>query len=225
MIDNESINLLESAISDCESEIKKHTSLTADAAARQAIIQKLETELSDLRANTNGLEQKARATRLTTTTAMISLERSDLTTLEGRIDVCANHIVQLERRAQGLLQQVWSEVRAVRKSAAERLLETHFDIRRVNAFAGQFPDVAYSVLELDELQDTLFHDRWLPAERDLVLHDARFIRSRSKALLAMAANELSAEFTLINIELMPIAKPKQAVVGNQLGTLAHAVAV
>jgi hypothetical protein len=221
---NESISLVEASISSVETELAKLDPLTADAATRQEAISRLEGDLGDLHANKGSLEQKSRATRLTTTTAMISLERSDLTTLKNQIDVCSNHIVQLERRVQGLLQQVWSAVRAARKSAAESLLETHFDIRRVNAFAGQFPEVAYSVLELDELQGTLFHDRRLPAERDFVIEDARRIRSRSKALLEMAANELGAEFTLINIELMPIAKPKPAIVGNQLGTLAHAVA-
>ena len=56
-------------------------------------------------------------------------------------------------------------MRAVRKAAAESLLETHFDLRRLNTFAIQFSDAAHSVIQLDELNDTLFHNRWMPAER------------------------------------------------------------
>ena len=104
------------------------------------------------------------------------------------------------------------------KSNAEELLAKNFDLRRLNTFAGSFSDAAFSVIEVVEIGNTLFVYR-MADERDLAIQDARQLRERSAALLAMASDELN-ELTIIDVALTPVVKQKPAPsTVNQLGSL------
>jgi hypothetical protein len=75
-----------------------------------------------------------------------------------------------------------------------------------------------------EIGNTLFNYR-MADERDAVIQDARALRSRSAALLAMASDELES-LDIIDVALTPVIKQKPAASStNQLGTLSQAQAV
>lgn len=154
---------------------------------------------------------------------MLNLERGDLATFKAQIDAQSNRVVQFPQRAKTLLQQVHASVLSVRKASVTALIETHFDLHQLRIPVAHFQLAAFSVIEIEKLQGTLFQRRHLPAERGLAVLDARALRERSAGLLRIAANECPA-LAIVNIELGPIAGPKPTVTQNQLGTLAQAVA-
>lgn len=224
MSNDESLSLVESAIADTEAELGKLDSLNASAQASQTTIKELENTVFELHNNHAGLDQKARANKLTSATSMLNLERGDQATFKAQIDAQSNRVVQVGQRAKSLLQQVWSAVLQSRKSNVTALIEANFDLQRLHIPAAHFPLAAFSVIEVEEIQGTLFQYRYLPTERDLAIDDARKLRTRSTGLLTMAVNEPGLELDIVNVEVAPIPKPKPTVAGNQLGTLAQAVA-
>lgn len=71
------------------------------------------------------------------------------------------------------------------------MIEATFDVRKLHVPATHFPHAAFSVIKVEELQNTLLRYRRL-SERDAAIHDARLLRERSEPLLKMAVNELDA---------------------------------
>jgi hypothetical protein len=217
MTNTESLELVDSAINECENELAKLSQLTDIATASRETIKRLEEDVADLHFNRGNLEPKARASRLMSSTAMLELERADLSTINAQIDAQSDRVVQVGQRAQSILQQVWSTLLASRKAGVEASLRSTFDFRQIHTPATEFSSAAFSVIEVEEIRNTLFPHRWLPAERGLAIHDARQLRTRSAALLTMA-NELS-ELSIVDVELTPVVRPRQATTSNQSGTL------
>jgi hypothetical protein len=187
----ESLNLVESAISDVESGIEKLNQLSTTATVNRETIQKLETDLVDLRANTGNLEPKIRSSRHVAAVSTLTLGRADLAVVESEIGTQSDRVVESWRRATGLLQQVWTAVLAARKSSVEAMIEANFDVRQLHMPATHFSHAAFSVIEVEDMQNTLLRYRGR-SERDAAIHDARLLRERSEPLLKMAANELAA---------------------------------
>lgn len=219
MTNTESLELVDSAITECENELGKLDQYTALVATCQKTVEGLETTISELHSNKDGLEQKARASRLTNAKSLLDLERADLAGLVRQIDRQSDRVVQVGQRAQSILQQVWSAVLQSRRSAVETMLRTNFDFRAIHTPASEFSSAAYSVLEVEEIKGVLFHNRWLPAERELAIDDARKMRERSAGLIAMASNEPDLVLDIVNVELTPVVRPRQATTSNQSGTL------
>ena len=145
----------------------------------------LETSISELHNNTAGLEQKARASRLTNAKSLLDLERADLAGLDRQIDRQSERVVQVGQRAQSILQQVWSAVLASRNSAVETMLRTNFDFRQIHTPASEFSSAAHSVIEVESIRGRLFN-YWMNDERELAIDDARKMRERAAGLLTMA---------------------------------------
>jgi hypothetical protein len=185
MINSESLDLIESAISDTEAELGKLDQLKATAAASQETIKRLESDLADLGTNKAGLEQKARASRLTSGTSLLALERGDLVTFNSQIDNQTDRIIQFSGRAIGLLQELHSAVLASRNADIEEMVRHTFDIDKFHLPIEMLTGSARCVIELEELAATLFSYR-LRSERDLSLYDARQLRARSASLIAWA---------------------------------------
>jgi hypothetical protein len=186
MINNESINLIERSISDTETELQKLAVLKANAAASQETINRLESDLADLGINKAGLEQKVRASRLTSGIALLTLERGDLATFNVQIDNQTDRIIQFSGRATGLLQELWSDVLAVRKASIDQMIRRTFDVDRILVLPIEMlVTSAHCVIEIEQLDSVLFQYR-TRNERDLALNDARELRARSASLIAWA---------------------------------------
>jgi hypothetical protein len=138
MMTTESISLVASAINNCETETEKLDRLISNAEVSQQTIKRLEDDIADLHFNTGDLAPKARAAALTNATAYLELERADQKTLKAQVDAQSDRVVQVERRAQSLLQQVHAAVLAKRKLNVEELLKKNFDLRKLNTFAARF---------------------------------------------------------------------------------------
>jgi hypothetical protein len=135
------------------------------------------------------LEQKALATRLTTATSLLTLERGDLASFQREVDKQTDKSVQYSQRAQSVLQQAWSALLEARKSGVEAELHAKFDFRQLHTPATECSSAAKCVIEIVEFGNTLFQYRFLLDERALVIHDARALRERSVTLLAAARDE------------------------------------
>ena len=190
MINRESLSLIERSISGTETELQKLSSLMATAAASQETIKRLESDLADLGANKADLEQKVRASRLTSGTSLLTLERGDLAAFNSQIDNQTDRIIQFSGRATGLLQELWSDVLAARKANIEAMIRRTFDIDRIRVLPIEMlASAAYCVIEVEELNSILFQYR-TRNERDLALNDARELRVRSASLITWAKNLL-----------------------------------
>jgi hypothetical protein len=223
MSNDESLSLVESAISDCEHECETLDQLSANAATTRATITKLEADLVDIRANTAGLEPKVRSSRHVAAGSTLTLEHADLAVIETQIGAQSDRIVQVGQRAKSLLAQVWSAVLATRKANVEAMLETTFDLRLLRIHTPSFSSAAFCVQEVEEFQGTLFQHRF--RDRNLEIDDARKLRERATALLTMAANESGIELDIVNVELTPVPKRKQTpTTTNALGTMAAVAA-
>jgi hypothetical protein len=216
----ESLNLASSAISDCEHECETLDQLSANAATSRETIRKLESDIADLHFNRANLEPKTRGSRLTNATSLLTLECGDLETINAQIDAQSDRIVQVAQRAKSLLQQVHAALLQSRKSGIEAMLEATFDLRFLRPHAPAFASAAFCVQEVKELEGTLFQYRFLPRDRDLVLADAFSLRTRSAALLTMAANEAGLELDIVNVELRPVPRTTPSTTVNVLGTVA-----
>lgn len=224
MTNTESLELVDSAITECENELGKLDQYKALVATCQKTAEDLETTISELHSNSAGLEQKARASRLTNAKTLLELERADLTGFNREVDRQSDRVVQVGQRAQSILQQVWASLLAARKSAVEAMLLATFDFRAIHTPASEFSSAAYSVIEVEEIKGVLFHNRWLPTERELAIDDTRKMRERAAGLLVMAHEEPGLELDIVNVELTPVPKAKPTVVGNVLGTMVAAAA-
>jgi hypothetical protein len=70
---SESISSTESAINDVDAELRKLDQLKETAIASQKTIEGLERDLSDLRANTGGLEARVRSSRHVSGASLLTL--------------------------------------------------------------------------------------------------------------------------------------------------------
>jgi hypothetical protein len=221
---NESLSIVESALADVECELKKLDQQTSNAEASEQTIKRLEDDIFSLHTNAGDLAPKARAAALTNAQAYLEIERADCATLKAQVDAQANRVVAFAQRAKSLLSQVWSALLEARKASVEAMLEAKFDLVKVHIQASALSHASREVIEIAELQGSLFQYRYLPTERSLAIDDARQLRERSAGLLEMAVDEL-AELTIIDVALPPIVKAKPAPSStNILGTMAPPVA-
>jgi hypothetical protein len=224
MSNDESLSLVESAISECEHECETLDQLSENAATSRQTIQKLESDLVDIRANTAGLEPKLRSSRHVATGSTLTLEHADLAAIENQIDTQSDRVVQVGQRAKSLLAQIHAALLQSRKSGIEAMLEATFDLRLLRIHTPSFASAAFSVQEVEEFQGTIFQHRFLPRDRDVAIDDARKLRERAAALLTMAENESGLELDIIDVELTPVQRAIPSTPVNVLGTLAQAVA-
>ena len=92
----------------------------------------MEGDLSDLRANTAGLEPRVRSSRHASGVSLLALARADLVVIEGQINAQASTVVEVHRRAIGLLQQLHAEVLQCRKANVEAALEREFNFSKLH---------------------------------------------------------------------------------------------
>jgi hypothetical protein len=121
---------------------------------------------------------------------LLTLERGDLAAFNSQIDNQTDRIIQFSGRATGLLQELWSDVLAVRKASIEAMIRRTFDVDRIRVLPIEMlVSAAYCVIEVEELNSVLFQYR-TRNERDLAVNDARALRVRSASLIAWAKDLL-----------------------------------
>ena len=86
MTNTEVLNHADSAIEALESQVGALDELAADAEIAQKTVEITASEIKALHDNANGLELKARSTRLRDLTATLELHRSDLKQFQGAIN-------------------------------------------------------------------------------------------------------------------------------------------
>jgi hypothetical protein len=186
---NTELNLVTSAINDVESEIRKLDGLTANAEASKSTIAKLTAEVEDLHSNKANLDSRARATKLTSGSALLLLEQSDLKAINSGMDAQVDRVLDASRHATTLLQTLHAAVLASRKADIEAMVRRTFNPDKTFVPIEVLAAGAYSITELDELYSTLFHYRTRD-ERDVSIYDARRLRARSASLIGWAKDLL-----------------------------------
>jgi len=104
MTNSESLDCVGDAIRSAERELSTLDGLTESAATTQKTIDKLTTDVADLHANVADLEPKVRASKLTNAQALLSLERSDLVTVQ--CNPCAVSILVENHRSVAAIKQL-----------------------------------------------------------------------------------------------------------------------
>ena len=78
MINDDSVNAVQSAIANTEQALSVLDASAQDAAAHQEIVNALDGDVSALRAHAAGLDAKVRASRFTAANSALALAQSDL---------------------------------------------------------------------------------------------------------------------------------------------------
>jgi hypothetical protein len=78
--------------------------------------------------NSNGLELKARSTRLRDLTATLELHRSDAKHLQGTVDDQKRRVVEVGGIARQAVQAIWSAAHLQRRSNAVEMIRAAFDL-------------------------------------------------------------------------------------------------
>src|SRR6478736_5939702 len=107
MSKEESLNLVESTIADVEEQLKILDHHAGYLANNRVSIAKLEGALADVQ-NNPYIDAKLRASRHSSASSLLTLERGDQAALNSKIDNQSNYVVESWRRAVDLLQQTWS---------------------------------------------------------------------------------------------------------------------
>lgn len=203
-------SIIAAAISDCASECEKLDRLKETASAGQKIIEGLERDLSDLRANTASLEPRVRSSRHVSGQSLLVLERADLATIESQIDAQADRVFQCNTRAITLLQQVLNAILQKRKANIEATLERDFNLAGILVTPADLANRSRSVIEVQDVLHDVSRFR-AREQRDAILDDVRTLRERSTPVISWAAHELDEDdLKLVDPGLVPIWRPSKA---------------
>jgi len=112
------------------------------------------------------LREIAFADKATLAAANAELKQSFVTTVED---------------AKHQLQEVWSSLLKVRKEKVSELVKRTFDTSKIFIPSEMLIGAAYQVVEIDEMQHTLFQYR-MNDEAGLAVLDGRLLRQRSRRL-------------------------------------------
>jgi hypothetical protein len=114
MTNSESLDRVGDAIRSAERELSSLDALAEVAATSQRTIEKLTADIADLHANVSDLAPKQRSAALTNVTALLTLERADLATIQGKITPQRSKVLAAGNDAATQMQ-----TSSARRSAAE----------------------------------------------------------------------------------------------------------
>jgi hypothetical protein len=104
--------------------------LSADAATAQKTVETVAAEIASLHDNPNGLELKARSTRLRDLTATLELHRSDAKHLQAAVETQKRRVIEAGGVARQSTQAIWSVAHLQRRSNAVEMIRATFDLRK-----------------------------------------------------------------------------------------------
>jgi hypothetical protein len=222
MINGESTSLIESAISDCETELKALDQLTVDAAAAQEITNALEADVAAIRINAAGLDAKVRGSKFTAANSALSLAQTDLETVQAALSAQKIKTVAIGKSAARMLFDARDALQIQRRSNVAAWLTAQFDWTAIpvvtpSDLAAVHQTVqAIGQLSVSNLPYELEHDdeTSVQAFRRLGEHWAE--------LRPLVELEPGLSLNISAVKIPSITKPKPALVGNQLGTLVAA---
>jgi hypothetical protein len=102
----------------------------ADAGIAQKTVETVASEIKALHDNANGLELKARSTRLRDLTATLELHRSDAKHLQAAVDDQKSRVVEVGGVVRQAVQGIWSVAHLQRRSNAVEMTRAAFDLTR-----------------------------------------------------------------------------------------------
>jgi hypothetical protein len=126
----ETLNQAESVIDKLESHLSTLTEITADAATAQKTVETVAAEIKALHDNSNGMELKARSTRLRDLTATLELHKSDAKHLQAAVDDQKRRVIEAGGVARQSTQAIWSVAHLQRRANAVERIRTTFDLRK-----------------------------------------------------------------------------------------------
>src|ERR1700719_2537738 len=130
MTNTETLNRAESTIDALEAQLSALEELAADAGTAQKTVETVASEIKALHDNANGLELKARSTRLRDLTATLELHRSDAKHLQAAVDDQKRRVVEVGGVARQAVQGIWSVAHLQRRSNAVEIIRAAFDLTR-----------------------------------------------------------------------------------------------
>jgi hypothetical protein len=130
MTNTETLNHAESTIDALESQLSALTEIAADAATAQKTVETVAGEIKTLHDNANGLELKARSTRLRDLSATLEIHKSDAKHLQGSVESQKRRVIEAGGVARQSTQSIWSAAHLQRRSNAVEMIRATFDLRK-----------------------------------------------------------------------------------------------
>jgi hypothetical protein len=152
MTNTETLNRVESTIDALESQLSTLDELAVDAATAQKTVETVAAEIKALHDNANGLELKARSTRLRDLTATLELHRSDAKHLQAAVDNQKRRVIEAGTIARNSTQTIWSTAQVQRKTNAVEMIRATFDLRKCPVTAETLGLCERRYLETRELE-------------------------------------------------------------------------
>jgi hypothetical protein len=126
----EILNRAEAKIDILESQFGILDEIAADAGTAEQTVRTVAAEIKALHDNPNGLELKARSSRLRDLTATLELHRSDAKHLQSAVETQKRRVVEVGGVARQAVQGIWSIAHLQRRSNAVEMIRNTFDLKK-----------------------------------------------------------------------------------------------
>jgi hypothetical protein len=187
MINNsKALDVVAAAIAKTEGAIAEQEVLAQAIRDSNVTISRLIADNQRIRDNTDDLEPKTRATKLSNTTWLLEIAQNDLRTLERNADAQTRTVAKVGTIALTLFMQVWAELFTLRKANGERQVRELFDVDQLPCPTSALVLCRRDVMQAKQYQDLFWGVRSNPAARTIELHR---LRERFAVLRPIAENE------------------------------------
>ncbi len=202
MTNEDSLKIVESAVTDCEAELARLVQLTRQIESSKVAIQKLGSDNQDIRDDV-GADAKKRAAALTTSEAHLDLMRGDLQHIERQTETQRKRVAEVGKTALSKIMQTWSAIHQHCKVAAETEIRASYDIGRLFMAPDHLANCRLDVLLAKQMQDRLFGVQY--ADPNGLMQELRRIRERFQQVSDAVADEPSLILNLARSEEPPAA--------------------
>jgi hypothetical protein len=183
---SKALDVVAAAIARTEQAIAEQEALGQAVRDSNVTIARLIADNQRIRDNTDDLEPKARATKLSNTTWLLEIAQSDLRTLERNADAQTRTVAKIGTVALTLFMQVWAELFTLRKANGESQVRELFDVDQLPCPTSALVLCRRDVIEAKQYQDLFWGVRSNPAARTIELHR---LRERFAVLRPIAESE------------------------------------
>jgi hypothetical protein len=215
---SKALDVVDAAIARTEQAIAERESLGQSIRDGNAAIARYTADIQRIRDNSDDLEPKARATKLSNTTWLLEIAQSDLRTLERNADAQTRTVAKLGTIALTLFMEVWAELFTLRKANGERQVRELFDVDQLPCPTSALVLCRRDVMQAKQYQDLFWGVRSDPAARTIELHR---LRERFAVLRPIAENEPG---LILNFSPEPEAVAEPAVIAEPAANLEPALA-
>lgn len=219
-----SLNLVASAISDAETEIKELDKRLAAVKAKETEIAELEAAHQNNTADFSG-DFKARLKTHSANSSALVLHRADLVSLNAAVDSQKKKCLAAGKAAATKMSIVRDLLLLKRRENVEAWIGEQFEYKRIHIYPRTLAETHVSYLAVKNLAASN-HFFQAGADPDWQIMRLRELGARFAELRPLAETEEGLDLSMIVAEpaaAPPIAEPEPAGAGNRLGTLTEPV--